>query len=149
MALSANVDWVIEDVDGSRPVSMIVKNAAVIYNGAVCTHDTTTGEIEPFDGTETNRFVGWHFGDKVTGNASGARNRAMIRRGGFIVRNLAVTGLANTAADYGALVYAADDGTYTLTSTGNKLVGRVIADDRRATGQAGVYMFPIIDGVNN
>lgn len=146
MALAANVDWVINDVDGNRPVSMIVLSAAVIYNGSLCTHDTTTGEIKPFDGTETDRIVGWHFGDKVTGNASGARVRAMIRRGGFIARNLAVTGLANTSADYGATVYASDDGTYTLTATGNVPVGTIIPDDRRSTDRANVYMFPISGG---
>lgn len=147
MALTADGSFIFKDVYVIREVSMVVLNAAVVYNTALLTHDTTTGEVKPFDGTETDRFVGWHFGDTVTGNASGARERAQVKAGGFIFKDLPVTGLANTSADFGELVFASDDGTYTLVTTTNKLVGRIIADDARASGQASVFMFPIIDGV--
>lgn len=148
MALSANTDWVVKPVFVLRPISCIVLNAAVIYKGALVTHDTTAGEVKPFDGTEADRFVGWAMDGPVTGNSSGARNRVSVLPGGFMVL-LTVAGVANDATDYGALVYASDDGTYTLSATGNKLIGKGVPDDKRASGQLNVFTFPIIDGVND
>lgn len=146
MALSANADYVVKDDWGLPSFSAIVLDAAVIFNGSLVTHDTTAGEVKVFDGTEADRFLGMHFGDAVTGNASGARNRAQIKPGGFSIRVL-VTGVNDDATDYGLLVYAVDDGTYSLTSTGNKLIGKVLPEDRRSAGEAQVWLFPIVDGV--
>jgi len=141
MALTANTDWVTQDVSGLGTKAMVVLSAAVIYNGALCSHDTTAGEIKPYDGTDTDRLVGWHFGDAVTGNASGIRNMARICPGGFVVRGLTVGAIANDATDYGLPVYANDDGTYSITKTAaSHQVGYIIADDRRSTGTANVLM---------
>ena len=142
MALSANADWVTQEVQKVATKSMVVKSASVLYNGSLCSLDTTEGEVKPFDGTQTDRLVGWHFGDSVTGTASGVRTLATICAGGFIVRNLTVAGvLLNTTADYGANVYASDDGTYTVTDPGSGVVvGRIVAEDgNRASGTAHVY----------
>ena len=82
MALSANADWTVRDTHAIRTQTMLVLDAAgPVYNGALCSHDTVTGRIKPFDGTQTDRIVGWHFGDAVTGGlvtgvgAAGARWR--------------------------------------------------------------------------
>ena len=134
MALSADGNWVVQDVDGKAPLSLIVLSAAVLYNTAYCTHNTTVGDIKPYDGTVADQAVGWHLGDTVTGNASGARIHGRIATGEFIVRALPVTGLNGTTPsdDYGKPVYASNDGTYTLTgTTTTHRVGRVLPN---ATG---------------
>lgn len=129
-ALSSDSTWrniVTKGVEGIAPRSHIVLNAAVLYRGSFCTHDTTTGEIKPYDGTVTDRAVGWHFGDSVTGNSSGARNRGRIISGGFAARK-AVTGLNGTtpSVDYGKPVYISNDNDLTLTgTTATMRVGRV------------------------
>lgn len=144
MALASDATWggyVIQDVSRASTKSMVVKNAAVVYKGSLCSHDTDQGEIKPFDGTQTDRLAGWVWGSGKTGNNAAPRTRAIIKPGGFIVRNLPVTNLANSAADYGAEVYATDDGTYTLNDPGSGVVvGRVIPDEDRASGVAVVYM---------
>lgn len=149
MALSANSTTFLPCVViPCAPTSQIIKSASVVYNGSLCSHDTITGEIHPFDGTQANRLVGWHFGDSKTGNASGERVRATITRGGFMVRNFTCGGLANTAADYGAPVYATDDGTYTITDPGSgQKIGLVLADADRSSGKANIYFLPIGLGV--
>jgi hypothetical protein len=149
MALSANsTTFLPVEVIPCRPWSQVILSAAVVYNGSLCSHDTTTGEIKPFDGTQTDRLVGWHFGDAKTGNASGERVRATITRGGFAVRNFTCGGLANSAADYGAPVYATDDGTYTITDPGSgQKIGVVLSDSDRASGKATIYFLPIGLGV--
>jgi len=139
MALSANANYVTQEVTKINTVTMVVNSAAVIYNGSLCSLDTTEGEVKPFDGTQADRLVGWHFGDSVTGNAAGTIY-ATICAGGFIIKDLTVGGLLNTTADYGADVYATDDGTYTVTDPGSGVVvGRILAqDDNRASGTAHV-----------
>ena len=140
MALSANVTgWVVTDSHKIHSRVMVVNSAAVIYNGALCSLDTTEGEVKPFDGTQADRLVGWHFGDSVTGNAAGTI-LATICPGGFTVKGLTVGGLLNTTGDYGANVYATDDGTYTVTDPGSGVVvGRIDAVDKnRASGTANV-----------
>lgn len=142
MALSANADYTIQDVDGSGTVPMVLLNAAVVYYGSLCSSNTTEGEVKPFDGTQADNLVGWHFGDAATGNSTGARVEAVIKMGGFVIRDLTVAGVLGTAADYNAPVYATDDGTYTVTDPGSgSVVGRIIPEDgNRASGTAHVYM---------
>ena len=142
MALSANANWVTQELDHVASVSMVVLNAAVVYSTALCSHDTTSGEIKPFDGTQTDRLVGWHMGSAVTG-ATAATNEgrvaARINPGGFIVMGLTVATLANDATDYGKPVYATADNVYTITDPGSgQVVGHVIADEDRASGTANV-----------
>lgn len=145
MALDSDTTWrdlVLQDVSNLATKTMVIKTTSVVFNGSLCSHDTDQGEIKPFDGTQADRLVGWHMGDSVTG-ASGTtpRPRATIKPGGFIVRNLTVAALANTAADYGAEVYATNDGTYTIDDPGSGIiVGRVVADEDRDSGKANVYM---------
>lgn len=147
MALSANTNYDVRMTTGVRPVSMVIKNSSVVYNGALLSHDTTEGEVKPFDGTQTDKLVGWHFGDSKTGNSSEPRVRATVWKGGFIIKDLTVGGLLNTSADYGAPVYATADGTYTVTDPGSgQKIGRIIADSDRASGKATVEFF-VIPGV--
>jgi len=145
MALSANTNYTLETVVTVAPVSAVVKTSAVIYNGALCSHDTLSGAIEPFDGTQTNRLAGWHFGDSVTGNTSASvPPRAKLTRGGFRIRGLTVAGLVGNATDYGVPVYATADGTYTRVDPGSgQKIGRVEADTANSSTTCTVY-FPLI-----
>jgi len=149
MALAANADYDVRPVVRVDPIAMVLLTAAVAYSGALLSHDTTTGAVKPFDGTQTDRLAGWHFGDAVTGLTTATpAPRAKVTRGGFSIKDLTVGGLANTAADYGAPVYATDDGTYTITDPGSgQKIGVVLADDDRASGKAHVYFLPIGLGV--
>lgn len=149
MALSADGAFETKPVLEANTIAMIVLNAAVIYNTALCSHDTTGGEIKPFDGTQTDRIVGWHFGPTVTGDSSASdRPRARIVKGGFVARNLTMGGISNNATDYGDPVYATDDGTYTATDPGSgQKLGVILPDDDRDSGKANVYFFPIREGV--
>lgn len=144
MALATDRTWLdltIQDVARLATKTMVLKNSSKVYFGSLCSHDTDQAEVKPFDGTQTDRLVGWHWAENKTGNSSGVREVATIKPGGFIVRDLPVTGLANTAADYGAEVYATDDGTYTIVDPGSGIVvGRIIADAGRSSGKAVVYM---------
>ena len=146
MALSADASYTTQDYDRRGNMPMVVKASSVVYNGALCSHDTTAGEIKPFDGTQGDRLVGFHFGDTVTGNSSAPRTKAQIRPGGFAFIDLTVGGLANTSADYGKPVWATDDGTFSVTDagTGGSEVGFVMADDSRSTGKAKVFIRPDI-----
>lgn len=107
--------------------SAVVVSASTVANGDLCTFDTTSGDVKAFDGTEADRRAGWHFGDSVTGDGTESGPRAKINPGGFILRNITITGLGGTPQDdYGDPVYMSDNNTYTLTSTGNVLVGYVL-----------------------
>lgn len=155
MALSSDTTWrdrKTKNVESIAPISMIVKSASVAYRGSFCTHDTTTGEIKPYDGTVADRAVGWHFQDAATGNSTAPRTKARIIPGGFSAL-IPVTGLVTTVVtDYGKPVYASDDGTYTLTGTTSTMrVGRVVPDNTGVTAGTNAWvlfrnMFGLVGG---
>ena len=138
MALSTDTTWeniVSKALENILPTSEPVKSASVLYRGSFCTRDTTTGDVKPYDGTITDRAVGWHFGTSVTGNATAPRVTGRVIPGGFQSR-IAVTGLHGTtlSTDSGKPVYASDDGTYTLTGTTLTMkVGHVLGSDLGVT----------------
>jgi len=142
------VDNAIRDVFGIAPEAMIVLSGSTIANGELCSHDTTVNAVKPWDGTDADRLVGWHFGDTVVGAGSaagtGSQVFAKIKRGGFTFINLTVTGLNTTtpALNFGMRVFATDKDSYSLVSTGNNPVGRVAANREgcTATTKANVHM---------
>lgn len=58
-------------------------------------------------------------------SAGSAGDKKVTLRQKGIVRSLAVTGVL-TSTDPGAKVYASDGATFTLTSTGNTYVGKIV-----------------------
>ena len=85
MALSANTSYEMRDIERISTIEMKVLTSSVVYNGALCSHDTTVGAIKPYDGTSADKLVGWHFGDSVTGNtAASVPPTAAIKVGGFV-----------------------------------------------------------------
>jgi len=147
MALSADASPVIRN---GATMAMKVLTAAVVYNFALCSHDTTTGAIKPYDGTGADRLVGWHFGSTVTGLTTAAvPPRAFINPGGFVAESLTVATLAGSDADLGKPVWATDDGTYTVTDPGgtDQQVGWVVR--RRSSTTADVYLKNVMGQVGS
>lgn len=144
MALSSDTTWrdyTVKDVKRYAQIAALVKSGSKLYNGSLCSFDSTVGEIKPYDGTVTDRLIGWHFDENVTGNGSGARNLGRIKIGGFLV-SIPVTGLSSTPSDdYGKPVYASDDGTYTLTgSTSTMKVGHVAPQNKGVTAGTNAWV---------
>ena len=154
-ALASDNTWrdiTTKHLDVIKPMSTVVLSAAVLYNGSFCSHDTTTGEIKPYDGTVADRAVGWHFGESVTGNASGARVTGRIVKGGFQALK-AVTGLVTTVTtDYGKPVYISNDNDLTLTgTTATMRVGRIAVNNNGVTAGTNAWvafrdMFGLVGG---
>ena len=136
MALSAGVSWTLKGGADCIQLPLQVKSAAVIYNGALVSFQTLNNAVQPFDGGSTDVLCGWHFGDTVTGDGTALKN-ALIRTGPFIGERVTVGGsVANDVSDIGKIVYATDDGTYTIAASGAK-VGWIIA--YRSTGVFDVH----------
>jgi hypothetical protein len=120
MALSANrTDFDVHQDDRSIRATPEILNASVLYYGALCSCDTDTGACKPFDGTESDKLLGWHVEESVTGNTSASpKTRASLITGPFRWPNMPVSSLAGTVADNGKRVWATDDGTYTVQDPG-------------------------------
>lgn len=93
--------------------------ADIIYEGAAV-GDNGAGLARPL--VAADPFLG--FANRTADNSTGAASavRVELKERGRIV--LAVTGVAS-ADDVGTAVYASDDDTFTLTSSGNSAVGKV------------------------
>ena len=150
MALSADrTDFVISQDDRGGRITPEVKNASVIYYGALVSCDTDTGAVKPFDGTKTDKLMGWHNGDTVTGDSSATPPpRAQLITGPFMWKDCPVTGLAGTNADIGKEIWATDDGTYTRTDPGGSgaRVGLVVMYN--TTAKADVWMRSMVGFVD-
>jgi len=133
---------------GSLQGTFEVKNTSVIYPGAFCTFDTTSGLIKPYAGAIGDRAVGWSLGVPpvvgsavITGNTSPATGyehpRCAIAYGGHTIINCPVTG-ASAETDQGKPVYVTDDGTYTLTDPTTHRFAIGFVKHYRASGFADV-----------
>lgn len=138
-----------------------VETSAVIYSGALLmfgSNSNANGAVQPYDGSISAVIAGWAFGDLgsvdgngiatggtiITGNTAGAIPPvASIAPGGdFILVGATVAGLGNTTIDLGKIVYATDDGTYTVTSPTTHMaqVGYIVkAYPDTATGTANIH----------
>lgn len=100
----------------------------MIYQGAAVGIDATSGYARPLQAGDP--FVG--FAESPVDNRRGAAGdtRVRVREEGKAVLN--ITGLVIT--DIHADVYASDDATFTLTSTGNTKIGYVPRWAKTGTG---------------
>lgn len=91
----------------------------IIYEGAVV-GDNASGLARPL--VAGDPFMG--FADRQCDNSTGAASakNVRVRQKGTV--ELSVTGVSG-AGDHNTAVYASDDDTFTLTSTGNTLIGKV------------------------
>jgi len=91
----------------------------IIYEGAAV-GDNASGLARPL--VAADPFLG--FAESKADNSAGAASaiKVRVRTRGFV--QLAVVG-ATSSADVSETVYASDDDTFTLTSSGNSAVGKV------------------------
>lgn len=103
----------------------------IVYEGAAV--GDSSGTARPL--VALDAFVG--FAHRTVDNSTGAAGavRVRVKQRGKIV--LSVTGVTGTD-DIGATVYASDDDTFTLTSTGNTAIGKV---DSHISGTSCVVYF--------
>lgn len=127
MALSANNPRTFEIGDHN---DLPVKASSKIYEGSAV--GLTGGYARALNAGDSFGGFAEVFVDNSAG-ADGAVN-VNVNRFGLIV--LPISGLAVT--DIGKPVYASDDNTFTLTSTGNSAIGRVV---RWSSAGVGVVAF--------
>jgi hypothetical protein len=95
--------------------------ADIIYEGAAVGESGSAGTARPLVAADT--FLGFAAAkaDNAAGSASAINVR--VRERGRV--QLAVTGVVSTA-DVGATVYADDDDSFTLTSSSNTAIGKIV-----------------------
>ena len=105
----------------------------IIYQGAAVGESSSTGTARPLVAGDT--FLG--FADMKADNSSGsaAAIDCHVRQSGAV--EIPVTSVA-ADADLGVLVYASDDDTFTLASTGNTKIGKLI---RHVSGTTAIVRF--------
>ena len=143
-ALTANARYVTKP---DEIVNVPVLSAAVIFDGALCMANTTTGgAAEPYDGTIGAILLGWHLGDVDDDGTASPTKTVKLAKGGFIIVGLTVAGLGGTDADIGKKVFATNDGTYSVTAavTHEVNVGHVSCNSTATV--ADVLMVPSIFG---
>lgn len=108
--------------------------ADIIYEGAAVGESSSTGTGRPL--VAGDNFVG--FCTERCDNSAGAAGDKLIKvlQSGYAW--LTVTNVDNIN-DVGDTVYASDDDTFTLASTGNSAIGKLIRYDANRTHKALVY----------
>lgn len=154
MALSAPLNADFTPGNSALQGAFEVKNTSVIYPGALCAFDGTSGRIKPYGGTIGDRLAGWSLGVPpvvgsavITGNTSPATGytnpTVALAFGDFTANRLPVTGVT-AETDAGKPVYATDDGTYTLTDPTTHRVAVGFVKHYRSSGIADVVMSNIL-----
>lgn len=129
MPLSANATYVIRD---DKQASVEGLSAEEFYNGAFVQvhsrdHADNNGRAEAFV-REAGAIPMGFCSRRSTGDAgTSPEGEAQIDLQGRVIKSLTVAGLAGTVADNLRLVYATDDGTFSLTRTAPNIpIGVVI-----------------------
>lgn len=149
MALTAPVRYSMRQRSPEEINSYPVRNAMVIYYGALVGLDTVNiglGRLVNWnDNSGMLRFCGIAIprGDRdnpqsVTGNSAGTV-KCEVYEGGGTLENVTVTGLT-ALLGLGDPVYASDENTFTLTATPNVgAVGRVVRYISSTKGDVQLY----------
>lgn len=95
--------------------------ADIIYEGAAVGIVSASGNARPLVALDVFAGFALQNADNSAGAAGAVRVR--VRKRGSV--QLPVTGVVTTT-NAGAKVYASDDNAFTLTSTGNSYIGRVL-----------------------
>jgi len=95
----------------------------IIYEGAAVGESSTTGTFRPLvAGDNFAGFATRKADNTAVGAAAGDVNVNVKQKGKI---QLSVTGVTGVT-DEGSTVYASDDDTFTLSSTGNSAIGKII-----------------------
>jgi hypothetical protein len=95
--------------------------ADIIYEGAAVGESSTTGTFRPLVAGDT--FAG--FAVRQCDNSAGAASAKKVKVQQVGRAHLPITGVTGIT-DEGSTVYASDDDTFTLSSTGNSAIGKII-----------------------
>jgi len=108
----------------------------IIYEGAAVGESSTTGTFRPLAAGDT--FAG--FATRKVDNTGGAAGdvRVNVKQKGKI--ELSITGVTGIT-DEGSTVYASDDNTFTLSSTSNSAIGKII---RHVSGTKAIVAFEAV-----
>ncbi len=121
MALSNDV---IRDYRHTGPddrSTLPVKGSSTIYEGAACS--LASGVAHPLSASDTSDgFCGFAVKKADNGSGSDSAINVDLRQRGYV--KLSVTGVSAVTHVTDA-VYATDDGTFTLTSSGGLQIGKV------------------------
>jgi len=117
----------VSKVPGTAPVIA----SDIIYEGAAVGESASLGTARPLVAGDT--FLGFAF--RKADNSAGAAGDVKADLLAMGVVELPIASVAT--ADLGATVYASDDDTFTLSSTGNTAIGKIV--EIVATGIARVY----------
>ena len=121
MALSA--DREVKFYASQELVDLPVDDNVTIYKGAFVGINASTGYARPLTAGDDFTGVAYAQADNTISGHAAAGINARLHQNVDIVHTLA--GVA--ATDIGSVVYASDDGTLTLTASGNSRVGRIVA----------------------
>jgi hypothetical protein len=136
MALSENRELVF--YTSQELIDLPVDDNVTIYKGALVGRNRATGLARGLVAGDDFLGIAYQESDNTgAGHAAGAVN-VRLHQNVDIVH--AITGVV--AGDIGREVYASDDGTLTLTPTGNSRVGRVVAVE--AANLARVRCRPVV-----
>src|SRR5688572_9025256 len=92
----------------------------IIYNGAAVGESSSAGTARPL--VAGDNFLG--FCIEQCDDSAGAAGAKLVKVYNTGVAWLTVTG-GDNIDDYGVTVYASDDDTFVLTSTGNSAIGKI------------------------
>lgn len=110
----------------------------IIYEGAAVGESSTTGTFRPLvAGDSFAGFATRKADNTAVGAAAGDVNVNVKQKGKIELSVTGVTGIT----DEGSTVYASDDNTFTLSSTGNSAVGKII---RYRTGTRVIVAFEAV-----
>jgi hypothetical protein len=119
MALSANEVRTFAAGAGEFFDSLPVEGSAHIYEGSAV-GDNGSGFAQPLEAADP--FRGFAYREVDNSSGSDGDKRVKVRTRGEV--KLSVATVADED-DVGETVYASDDGTFTLASTGNTAIGKV------------------------
>lgn len=122
MALSANTGRRYTLAGPHANISRAVAASARIYQGSAV-GDNGSGYARPL--TAGDVFLGFSTSTEYNNSSGSAGDLVAELVGEGIVHGVAVTG-ASAIDDVNEPVYLSDDGTFTLSSSGNSLIGKVV-----------------------
>ena len=121
MALSANRD--VKFYASQEMVDLPVDDDVTIYKGAFVGINASTGYARPLTAGDAFAGVAYAEADNTISGHAAAGINVKVHQNIDVVHTLLGVG----ATDIGSQIYASDDGTLTLTASGNSRVGRIVA----------------------
>jgi len=110
----------------------------IIYEGAAVGESSTTGTFRPLVAGDSFAGFATRKADNTAVGAAAGDVNVNVKQKGKI--QLSVTGVTGVT-DEGSTVYASDDNTFTLSSTSNSAIGKII---RYVTGTTVIVAFEAV-----